>query len=113
MHPHTSALSPSCFVQGASLKGNPEANTCLALADQILTDGFITANDPLYVINLGPDVSSPPFNTRVRLTDNVIRARQIGYAKVGMQFMVLRLPAQPVRSPEVCYPVSCTNSIMC
>jgi hypothetical protein len=75
-------------VQGASLKGNPEANTCLALADQILTDGFATAGDPLYVTCLEKDPTSPTFpgaNQR-----DAICAGQIGYVKVGSQFMVLK-----------------------
>lgn len=71
------------FYPEGSLKGNPEVATVLRLMEEILADGFISASEPLLVVQDAridgdsQDVASPWGNT----VSASMRPFTLGYAK--------------------------------
>ena len=70
------------FYPEGSLKGNPEVATVLRLMEEILADGFVSASEPLLVVQDAridgdsEDVASPWGNTA-----GAMRPFTLGYAK--------------------------------
>ena len=86
-------LHPAAFSweDRSSLKGPPDSKVCLQLAEEILTDGFLTANDSVLVAPMEPRSEPLSFGPPLPASpgQQAIAAFSIGYVKGSARIMTL------------------------